>query len=162
MLARPPARAQYHAELDKMRELKTQHMALFISKTREKIAVLWDQLFLSASERSHSFPAFFQTEGTCTDELLAAHELEIEHLMNQIKIKAPVLKLVGRYRDLCEEGRSLDESAADSARLLGRGNRGDPGRLLREEKMRKRVKVQKPRVSKGVALPCFIVAFVER
>ncbi len=34
----------------------------------------------------------------------------------------------------------------DGSRLLGRGNRGDPGRLLREEKMRKRVKIQKPKI----------------
>ncbi|KAG8934977.1 hypothetical protein FRC02_008833 [Tulasnella sp. 418] len=47
---------------------------------------------------------------------------------------------------ICEEERQLAESAADQSRLLGRGPRGDPGRLLREEKMRKRVKKEKPRL----------------
>jgi Ase1/PRC1/MAP65 family protein len=36
-------------------------------------------------------------------------------------------------------------AASDQSRLLGRGPR-DPGRLLREEKMRKRVVKEKPRV----------------
>jgi hypothetical protein len=36
-------------------------------------------------------------------------------------------------------------ASSDQSRLLGRGPR-DPGRLLREEKMRKRVAKEKPRV----------------
>ena len=68
-------------------------------------------------------------------ELAAAHEQRL-----------PLLDLMERYRAICDDERALNESAHDAARLLGRGNRGDPGRLLREEKMRKRVKAQKPRV----------------
>ena len=60
--------------------------------------------------------------------------------------RAPILSLIGRYHAICHEARALEESAQDGSRLLGRGNRGDPGRLLREEKMRKRVKVQKPKL----------------
>lgn len=38
-------------------------------------------------------------------------------------------------------------SAADPSRLTGKSTRGDPGRLLREEKARKRVIKDKPKVS---------------
>ena len=38
-------------------------------------------------------------------------------------------------------------SANDPSRLLGKGVRGDPGRLLREEKTRKRIAKEKPKVS---------------
>ncbi len=146
----------YQAELEKMKQLKAQHMSLFITKTRERIATLWDSLFLTDEEREACFPPFFidvsadadpsLDEPLPTDEILASHEQMIDHLTEQVRTKAPVLKVIGRYKELLDEARQLEESASDGARLLGRGNRGDPGRLLREEKMRKRVKIQKPKI----------------
>ncbi|SPO23206.1 related to ASE1 - mitotic spindle midzone localized MAP family member [Ustilago trichophora] len=146
----------YQAELDKMKQLKAQHMSLFITKTRERIATLWDSLFLTDEERQASFPPFFidvsadadpnLDEPLPTDEILASHEQMIDLLTEQVRVKAPVLKVIGRYKELLDEARQLDESASDGSRLLGRSNRGDPGRLLREEKMRKRVKIQKPKI----------------
>lgn len=146
----------YQAELEKMKQLKAQHMSLFITKTRERIATLWDSLFLTDQEREASFPPFFidvsadadpnLDEPLPTDEILASHEQMIDLLTEQVRVKAPVLKVIGRYKELLDEARQLDESASDGSRLLGRSNRGDPGRLLREEKMRKRVKIQKPKI----------------
>ena len=146
----------YQAELEKMKQLKAQHMSLFITKTRERIATLWDSLFLTEEERQASFPPFFidvsadadpnLDEPLPTDEILASHEQMIDMLTEQVRTKAPVLKVIGRYKELLDEARQLDESASDGSRLLGRSNRGDPGRLLREEKMRKRVKIQKPKI----------------
>lgn len=146
----------YQAELDKMKQLKAQHMSLFITKTRERIATLWDSLFLTDEERETSFPPFFidvsadadpnLDEPLPTDEILASHEHMIDLLTEQVRVKAPVLKVIGRYKELLDEARQLDETASDGSRLLGRSNRGDPGRLLREEKMRKRVKLQKPKI----------------
>ena len=49
----------YRTELDKMRALKSQHMALFISKTREQIWEQWDALYMSEAERRNTFPAYF-------------------------------------------------------------------------------------------------------
>lgn len=40
----------------------------------------------------------------------------------------------------------MQVSANDPTRLLGKGVRGDPGRLLREEKTRKRIAKEKPKV----------------
>ncbi|KAJ1028618.1 hypothetical protein NDA16_001784 [Ustilago loliicola] len=146
----------YQAELEKMKQLKAQHMSLFITKTRERIATLWDSLFLTDEQREASFPPFFidvsanadpnLDEPSPTDEILASHEQMIDLLTEQVRVKAPVLKVIGRYKELLDEARQLDESASDGSRLLGRSNRGDPGRLLREEKMRKRVKIQKPKI----------------
>jgi Ase1/PRC1/MAP65 family protein len=61
-------------------------------------------------------------------------------------MKAPLLASIKKYFDICEEEKELAAAAHDQSRLLGRGAR-DPGRLLREEKMRKRVSKEKPRVS---------------
>ena len=145
----------YRTELDKMRALKSQHMALFISKTREQIWEQWDALYMSEAERQNTFPAYFLTlpgeDETISatfdwDELLAEHESMYAKFAEMLEQRAPILSLIGRYHAICNEARALEESAQDGSRLLGRGNRGDPGRLLREEKMRKRVKVQKPKL----------------
>lgn len=144
--------AAYRSELDKMRALKSQHMSLFIARTREQIQEQWDALFMSEEERVANFPAFHieLPEGTDAafdwDALLAEHERMTVRLAEQLERRAPILRLLSRYREICDEARMLEESAHDTSRLLGRGNRGDPGRLLREEKMRKRVKIQKPRL----------------
>ena len=86
------------------------------------------------------------TSGDYNEELLTLHEDEIRRLKEERRSKAPLLASVRKYFDICEEEKELAMSAADQTRLLGRGPR-DPGRLLREEKMRKRVSKEKPRVS---------------
>jgi Ase1/PRC1/MAP65 family protein len=62
-------------------------------------------------------------------------------------MKGPLLANIKKYFEICDEEKELAIAASDQGRLLGRGVRGDPGRLLREEKMRKRVNKEKPRVS---------------
>ena len=73
------------------------------------------------------------------------HEDEIRRLKEERRTKAHLLPSVRKYFDICEEEKELANAASDQSRLLGRGPR-DPGRLLREEKMRKRVQKEKPRV----------------
>lgn len=139
----------YEGELEKMVELKQQHMALFIGKVRERIDELWSELRLSAEQREITFPEFFarldDVASAELDHLLQRHEERVAELEGEVERKAPLLKLVAKYLDLCQEERQLEESAKDTSRLM-KGVRGDPGRLLREEKMRKRVKVQKPKL----------------
>lgn len=80
-----------------------------------------------------------------TEELLVHHEDEIRRLKEERRTKAYLLPSIRKYFDICEEEKELANTASDQSRLLGRGPR-DPGRLLREEKMRKRVQKEKPRV----------------
>ena len=81
-----------------------------------------------------------------TEELLSLHEEEIKRLKDERRLKGSLLNSIKKYFDICEDEKELAASASDQSRLLGRGPR-DPGRLLREEKMRKRVTKEKPRVS---------------
>lgn len=157
----------YGSELQQMRELKSQHMALFISKVRQDIASLWDQLMMTADERRDSFAPFFYdlSDSTSTsdevkatgiepsDELLALHEEKVRDLQDELATRARPLELVRQYLRLMDEARELEESAKDTSRLTGRGapgQRRDPGRLLREEKMRKRIKILKPKVEEDL------------
>ncbi len=81
-----------------------------------------------------------------TEELLSIHEEEIRRLKEDRRAKGSLLAGIKKYFDICEDEKELAASASDQTRLLSRGPR-DPGRLLREEKMRKRVTKEKPRVS---------------
>lgn len=62
----------------------------------------------------------------------------------------PTLTLIDQHRALIKERDDLQSSSQDASRLLGRGQKGekrDPTRLLREEKMRKRVAKELPKVA---------------
>lgn len=101
----------------------------------------------------------------CTDEhtedLLSQHEHEIARLKAEVKLKTPLLASTKKYFDICEEEKELERAASDQTRLLGRGGGRDPGRLLREEKMRKRVGKEKPKVRSDASM-LFIASLVTR
>lgn len=146
----------YERELKQMKELKAEHMTLFISKIREEIAGLWDQLLMTEEERREDLPEFFEdlidgeeAGAEPSDDLLALHEQKVQNLNKEMAAKARPLELVRQYKRLLAEAEELEASAKDTTRLTGRGTgqKRDPGRLLREEKTRKRIKVMKPKVS---------------
>ncbi|KAH8109431.1 microtubule associated protein-domain-containing protein [Phellopilus nigrolimitatus] len=138
----------YEAELERMLELKRERMSVFIGNARAEIETLWDILMISEEERA-DFTPFVDDEHT--EELLTTHEEEIRRLKEERRMKAPLLAGIRKYFEICEEEKELTAAAQDQNRLLGRGPR-DPGRLLREEKMRKRVSREKPRLGHELML----------
>lgn len=148
---------EYEEELERMLELKRERMGMFVGSAREEIVRLWNELMVGEEERADFAPFadgkvlpiiirvinFVPDEHT--EELLTIHEDEIRRLKEERRNKAPLLASIKKYFEICEEERELAAAASDQTRLLGRGSR-DPGRLLREEKMRKRVSKEKPRV----------------
>ncbi len=84
-----------------------------------------------------------------TDALLYEHETEIARLEALKEQRAPTLQLIDKHRTLIKERDDLAASSQDASRLMLRGNKGekrDPTRLLREEKMRKRIAKDLPRI----------------
>ncbi|TFK23330.1 hypothetical protein FA15DRAFT_695155 [Coprinopsis marcescibilis] len=154
---------EYEEELERMMELKRERMGLFVSNAREEIEKLWDDVMVGEQERA-DFAPFFDDE--FTEDLLTLHEHEIKRLKEERRAKLPILSAIKKYLKICEEEKELAESASDGSRLLGRGpakgtgGKGpatkapkparDPGRLLREEKMRKRVAKEKPRLEQDL------------
>lgn len=136
----------YEEELDRMLELKREKMGTFIENARLEITKLWDELMVGEEERAE-FAPFADDEHS--EELLAIHEEEIRRLKEERKLKGTLLKNIQKYFDICQDEKDLAAAAADQTRLLGRGPR-DPGRLLREEKMRKRVTKEKPRLEQDL------------
>ncbi|KAF5339848.1 hypothetical protein D9611_009161 [Ephemerocybe angulata] len=136
---------EYEEELERMLELKQESMAQFVQSAREEVVKLWDDLMIGEEERA-DFAPFADAE--MTEELLSIHEGEIRRLKEERRMKAPLLASIKKYFVICDEEKELQASASDQTRLLGRGR--DPGRLLREEKMRKRVQKEKPRLEQDL------------
>jgi protein regulator of cytokinesis 1 len=85
----------------------------------------------------------------CSDALLSAHESEITRLEALKEQRLPMLEKINRHRELINERDELQASSQDATRLMSRGQKGerrDPGKLLREEKMRKRISKELPKV----------------
>lgn len=84
-----------------------------------------------------------------SDALLSAHEAEITRLEALKEQRAPILVMVDKHQSLLKDRAELEASSQDASRLLAKGAKGgrnDPGRLLREEKMRKRIARDLPKV----------------
>lgn len=138
---------EFEDELSRLNELKHQNLHLFVEDARFKLQELWDLLFLSEDEMLEFTPAF---SDVYSDALLEAHEREIARLEALKEQRAPTLALVDRHRTLTHDRDELAASSQDASRLMMRGQKGerrDPGKLLREEKMRKRISKELPKVA---------------
>lgn len=138
---------EFEDELSRLNELKRQNLHLFVEDARYKLQELWDGLYFSEEEMLEFTPAF---SDVYSDALLEAHEQEINRLEALKEQRAPTLDLIDTHRALVKERDDLQASSQDASRLMMRGQKGekrDPTRLLREEKMRKRVAKELPKVA---------------
>ena len=138
---------EFEDELSRLNELKRQNLHLFVEDARFKLQELWDGLYFSEEEMLDFAPAF---SDVYSDALLSAHEQEISRLEALKEQRAPILAAVDRHRTLIKEREDLEKSSHDASRLMakgpGKGEKRDPGKLLREEKMRKRIAKELPKV----------------
>ena len=137
---------EFEAELDRLNELKRQNLHIFVEDARYKLQELWDGLYFSEEEMLEFTPAF---SDVYSDALLSTHEAEIARLEALTEQRAPTLELINKHRSLVKDRDDLTAAAQDGSRLLAKNNKGekrDPTRLLREEKMRKRIAKDLPKV----------------
>ncbi len=137
---------EFEDELARLNELKRQNLHLFVEDTRVRLQDLWDALYFSEEEMLDFTPAF---SDVYSDALLSAHEAEIERLTTLKDQRAPILAMVEKFKSIIADRESLAQSANDASRLMlkpQKGEKRDPGKLLREEKMRKRIAKDLPKV----------------
>ncbi|KAI9711744.1 MAG: hypothetical protein M1820_001889 [Bogoriella megaspora] len=137
---------EFEDELSRLNELKRQNLHLFVEDARFKLQEMWDSLYFSEEEMLEFTPAF---SDVYSDALLSAHEAEIARLETLREQRAPTLQMIDKHRSLVKDRDDLSASSQDASRLMARGNKGekrDPTRLLREEKMRKRIAKELPKV----------------
>ncbi|KAI9678553.1 MAG: hypothetical protein M1817_005610 [Caeruleum heppii] len=140
----------FEDELARLNELKRQNLGLFVEDARCKLQELWDGLYFSEEEMLEFTPAF---SDVYSDALLSSHEAEIARLESLKEQRAPMLELIDRHRSLVKDRDDLAASSQDASRLMARGQKGerrDPTRLLREEKMRKRIAKDLPKVEQEI------------
>ncbi|KJR88363.1 microtubule associated protein (Ase1) [Sporothrix schenckii 1099-18] len=138
---------EFEDELARLNELKRQNLPTFVEDARCRLQELWDVLYLSEDEMLEFTPAF---SDVYSDALLEAHEREIARLEALREQRAPTLAMVDRHQTLVKERDDLAASSQDASRLMMRGQKGekrDPGKLLREEKTRKRIAKELPKVT---------------
>ncbi|KFH41643.1 Anaphase spindle elongation protein-like protein [Hapsidospora chrysogenum ATCC 11550] len=138
---------EFEFELERLEDLKRQNLPLFVEDARQKLQELWDSLYFSEDEMLDFTPAW---SDVYSDALLQAHESEVARLESLKEQCAPTLALIDRHKTLIKERDELAQSSQDASRLMGRGQKGekrDPGKLLREEKMRKRIAKELPKVT---------------
>ncbi|KAI1321178.1 hypothetical protein EDD11_007744 [Mortierella claussenii] len=129
----------YKAELDKLEDVKSEKIQEFIEDERDALYDLWDKLYYSLEQREKFAPFF---DDSFTDENLAAHEIEVARLKQEVEENAHILSAIEQYRKMLDDIREFEISSMDAQRLFHR----DPGRLLREEKFRKRMAREFPKV----------------
>ncbi|KAG0297130.1 hypothetical protein BGZ96_007681 [Linnemannia gamsii] len=130
----------FKEELTRLEELRVQKVQDFIRMERDEIIELWMQLRYSY-EQQESFTPFF--DDTFTEEILTAHENEVTRLKQEKEEAAYVLEVVARYEARLHAIEELEKSTHSADRF---NTRGDPGRLLREEKERKQNARELPRL----------------
>lgn len=138
---------EFEDELARLNELKRQNLHLFVEDARYKLQELWDGLYFSEEEMLEFTPAF---SDVYSDALLEAHEEEVARLETLKEQRAPTLALIDEHRSLVKDRDDLQASSQDASRLMLRGQKGekrDPTRLLREEKMRKRIAKDLPKIA---------------
>lgn len=134
----------HEKELARLNEKKRQFIHVFIQDARSKLKTLWEKLYFSEDETYNFTPAWTDV---FTDASLDAHEQEISRLESLVEERKPILSLINEFYSLQHDAEALEASSQDSSRLLSKGpGRREPGRLLKEEQMRKRIAKKQPKV----------------
>lgn len=134
----------YENEHHRLLVLKQDKVGDFIYTAREELKGLWDQLYYSEEQKQQFKPAFTDD---LSDTNLEAHENEISRLLLEVEDSTYILERIEKHMKLKNEVEEFEATTSDPNRLFGKGQR-DPGRLLREEKFRKRISRELPKVTK--------------
>lgn len=129
-------------EAERLQELKRQHMQKFIESIRKEVVSLWDQCFFGEEQRK-VFTAFYSD--VFTEETLAEHEHQVATLKNYYNENQEMFKLVEKRQNLWLKKIDFENRSTDFNRLNNRG-----GALLKEEKIRKAVEKDLPKVESEI------------
>ncbi|KAL1526482.1 hypothetical protein AB1Y20_015192 [Prymnesium parvum] len=152
----PHVLEEYHRELERLEALKAKNLSRLLRNARERLKPLWNDLHFS-EQQTRNFEAAWapiigegettSTEGDATEEALFAVEEEEHRLQVRLKECEKMLQLMSKREEILAQRAEMIAAAADPSRLTDRGKR-DPGRLLREEKLRVKVEKDLPKMNK--------------
>ncbi|BFZ01283.1 hypothetical protein BsWGS_04323 [Bradybaena similaris] len=131
------------AEIEACELLKLQNICKFVDGIRSELISWWDKCFFSKEQRD-SFKA--NSEDEYTEELLQTHEQELENVRQYYSANKDILDKIARRQDLFRSMIVFEEKASDPNRFFS--DRG--GKLLQEEKARKKLLKELPKVEEEV------------
>lgn len=134
------------AELDRCETLRRENIQNFIEKTRVEIVQWWDKCLKSNEERSRF--STFKSE-VYNEDLLTLHEMELSDLKEFYRTNESIFQLVEQRREMWDKMILLEQKSSDPSRYNNRG-----GKLLEEEKERKRISIQLPKIESRLLEAC--------
>ncbi|XP_013400479.1 protein regulator of cytokinesis 1-like isoform X2 [Lingula anatina] len=130
-------------EIARCEQLKLQNIQRFVEGIRTELSNWWDKCFYS-KEKREEFTAF--NDDNFTEELLEQHDVELSKVRNYYEENKALLDRVHKWQEMWCELKVFEKKAADPNRF--HNNRG--GALLQEEKQRKKIEKQLPKVEQEV------------
>lgn len=89
---------QLREELERLDEMKRKHMETFILKTRTELREIWVDCFFGVQQQREFGPAF--VDGPFDDDLLSAHESELDRMRGFYQDNLEVFELVKKREEL--------------------------------------------------------------
>ncbi|KAK7508500.1 hypothetical protein BaRGS_00000066 [Batillaria attramentaria] len=126
-------------ELIRCEHLKYANLQRFVEATRRELIDWWGRCYFSKEQRDNFLPF---CDENYTEELLEVHEQELQKMRDYYEQHREVLSLLEKREKLWSEMLEFEKKASDPNRFFN--DRG--GKLLREEKARKKLEKDLPRV----------------
>ncbi|XP_038046048.1 protein regulator of cytokinesis 1-like isoform X2 [Patiria miniata] len=130
-------------ELARLEELKIQNLKRVTEASREEIALWWDKCYYSRLQRN-DFAGFYDDE--FTEELLLQHDEELARLKAYYQENKEIIECIKKREDMWKKMLEFEKKAYDPNRYNNRG-----GNLLQEEKERKKINRDLPKLEKTLA-----------
>jgi protein regulator of cytokinesis 1 len=138
-------------ELERLAELKKDHIEEFVRESRMELEALWDRLLYGEEQRLQFAPFF---AAVYTDASLLAHEHEISRIEKILEEQTPLLSLIEQHMQLNSERQELAALSSNPNRFRERGY--NP---MAESKLRTKVEKRMPKIES--ALREALVAYEE-
>ena len=87
--------------MERLKELKKQHMEAFILNTRVELKKIWEDCFYGIQQQKEFAPAF--VDGPFDDDLLSVHESELDRMRGFYQDNFQIFELVKHREELFKQ-----------------------------------------------------------
>ncbi|XP_049543191.1 protein regulator of cytokinesis 1-like [Anopheles darlingi] len=136
-----------YAEYERCETLRRENLKTIVERTRAEITMWWDRCLKSEDERARF--TTFRTH-IFNEDTLTLHEMELEDLKEYYSTNEHIFKLIAERQEMWERMLALESKTNDPNRYNNRG-----GKLLEEEKERRRIGTKLPKVEQKLRDACF-------
>lgn len=137
----PSSLTKLEEELERLKVLRLHNLALFVEKMHKQLTVWWEKCYVSQEEQDRIKA---MTSDDVGEDVLMLLEGEVERWKNYYSENEELLSTVGHFLSLFNHMLELKNRDKDPSRLFN--TRG--GALLQEEKAKRKVRNELPRVQK--------------